>query len=71
MEVGAPFLERTRDKLRERARAIIERCPELEYYFDDPTLRDIASRVDPKAHALFSEGRHLLEGFECWITLVF
>src|ERR1700677_3399915 len=41
MEVGAP-LERTRDKLRERARAIIKRCPELEYYFD-PTLRDIAS----------------------------
>jgi hypothetical protein len=47
MEVVAPFLERTRDKLRERARAIIERCPELEYYFEDPTFRDIASRVDP------------------------
>src|ERR1700727_2289174 len=27
VEVGAPFLERTRDKLRERARAIVERCP--------------------------------------------
>ena len=39
MEVGAPFLERTRDKLLERARAIVERCPKLERYFDDPTLR--------------------------------
>ena len=47
LEVGAPFLERTRDKLRERARAIVERCPELEYYFDDPTLTDVASRADP------------------------
>jgi DNA-directed RNA polymerase specialized sigma subunit len=46
VEVGAPFLERTRDKLRERARAIVERCPELEYYFDDPTLTDVASRAD-------------------------
>ena len=35
VEVGAPFLERTRDKLEERARAIIERRPELEYYFGD------------------------------------
>jgi hypothetical protein len=35
VEVGAPFLERTRDKLKERARAIIERRPELEHYFDD------------------------------------
>jgi hypothetical protein len=47
VEVGAPFLERTRDKLRERARAIVERCPELAYYFDDPTLTDVASRPDP------------------------
>lgn len=36
VEVGAPFLERTRDKLLERARAIVERCPELIHYFDDP-----------------------------------
>jgi hypothetical protein len=35
VEVGAPFLERTRDKLLERARAIIERRPELEHYFDE------------------------------------
>jgi hypothetical protein len=35
VEVGAPFLERTRDKLLDRARAIIERYPELEHYFDD------------------------------------
>ena len=34
VEVGAPFLERTYDKLKERARSIIERRPELEYYFD-------------------------------------
>jgi hypothetical protein len=33
VELGAPFLERTRDKLKERARAIIERRPELEHYF--------------------------------------
>jgi hypothetical protein len=35
VEVGAPFLERTRDKLQERARAIIGRRPELEHYFDE------------------------------------
>jgi hypothetical protein len=35
VQVGAPFLERTQDKLKERARAIVERCPELENYFDD------------------------------------
>jgi hypothetical protein len=35
VEVGAPFLERTQDKLQERARALIERRPELAYYFDD------------------------------------
>jgi hypothetical protein len=33
VEAGAPFLKRTRDKLEERARGIIERRPELEYYF--------------------------------------
>jgi hypothetical protein len=33
VQVDAPFLERTRDKLEERARAIIERRPELEHYF--------------------------------------
>ena len=35
VEVGSPFLERTQGKLRERARAMIERRPELEGYFDD------------------------------------
>jgi hypothetical protein len=35
VEVGAPFLERTCDKLKERARALVERRPELEHYFDD------------------------------------
>ena len=34
VEVGTPFLERTQGKLQERAGAIIERCPELEGYFD-------------------------------------
>jgi hypothetical protein len=33
VEVGAPFLERTRRKLQDRARALIERRPELEYFF--------------------------------------
>jgi hypothetical protein len=45
VEVGAPFLERTRDKLLERARAIVECYPELVCYFGDPTVTDSASRV--------------------------
>jgi hypothetical protein len=35
VEVGASFLERTRDKLLERVKAITEGRPELEHYFDD------------------------------------
>ena len=35
VQVGTPFLERVQAKLQERARAIIERRPELEHYFDD------------------------------------
>jgi hypothetical protein len=35
VQVGTPFLERVQGKLQERARAIIERRPELERYFDD------------------------------------
>ena len=35
VEVGTPFLERVRCKLQERARAIIERRPDLERLFDD------------------------------------
>ena len=35
VQVGTPFLERIQGKLQERARAIIERRPELEHDFDD------------------------------------
>jgi hypothetical protein len=34
VEVATPFLERTQGKLQERARAMIERRPELDRYFD-------------------------------------
>jgi hypothetical protein len=34
VEVGTPFLKRTQGKLQERARAMIERRPELDRYFD-------------------------------------
>jgi hypothetical protein len=34
VEVGTPFLERTHRKLQERTRAMIERRPELDRYFD-------------------------------------
>jgi hypothetical protein len=35
VQVGTPFLERIHGKLQERARAIIERRPDLEHLFDD------------------------------------
>ena len=35
VEAGTPFLERVNGKLEERARAIIERRPDLERLFDD------------------------------------
>ena len=35
VEVGTPFLERVNEKLQERARAIIERRPDLERFFED------------------------------------
>lgn len=35
LEVGTPFLERVNGKLQERARAIIERRPDLERFFED------------------------------------
>jgi len=35
VEAGTPFLERVNGKLQERARAIIERRPDLERLFDD------------------------------------
>jgi hypothetical protein len=34
VEVGMPFLERTHGKLQERTRAMIERRPDLDRYFD-------------------------------------
>jgi hypothetical protein len=35
IRAGTPFLERIQDNLQERARAIIERRPDLEHFFDD------------------------------------
>jgi hypothetical protein len=35
VQVGTSFLKRTQEKLFEGARALIERRPELAYYFDD------------------------------------
>ena len=35
VRVGAPFLERIQSNLQERARAIIERRPDVEHLFDD------------------------------------
>jgi hypothetical protein len=35
VQTGTPFLERVQGKLQERARAIIERRPDLEHLFND------------------------------------
>jgi hypothetical protein len=35
VEVGTPFLERAHGKLQERARAIVERRPDLERFFEE------------------------------------
>jgi hypothetical protein len=35
VEIGTPFLQRVQGKLQERARAIIERRPDLERFFED------------------------------------
>jgi hypothetical protein len=35
VQVGTPFLERTQKNLQDRARAIIERRPDLEHLFDN------------------------------------
>jgi hypothetical protein len=35
VEVGTPFLERVNGRLQERARAIIERRPDLERFFEN------------------------------------
>jgi hypothetical protein len=34
VEFGTPFLERTHSKLQERTRAMVERRPDLDRYFD-------------------------------------
>jgi hypothetical protein len=51
VEVGAPFLERTQVKLQERARMIIERRPELEYYFEDLIPKKVDNSGEPKLKA--------------------
>jgi hypothetical protein len=48
VEMGAPFLERTQGKLRERARTIIKHRPELESYFDDFPLTEARSSNDSR-----------------------
>jgi hypothetical protein len=48
VEVGAPFLERTHDKLQERASAIIERRPELEHYFEGVVPAQACRRMTPR-----------------------
>jgi hypothetical protein len=52
VEVGVPFLERTRDKLEDRARAIIERRPELEHYFDDLESGELIREMTPRESKL-------------------
>jgi hypothetical protein len=52
VEVGAPFLERICDKLKERARAIVARRPELGYYFDDLTPAKVFREISPRVSQL-------------------
>jgi hypothetical protein len=42
VEMGVPFLDRTQGKLRERARTIIKHRPELESFFEDFPLTEVA-----------------------------
>ena len=51
VQVGAPFLERTRDKLQDRARGIIQRRPELECYFEDLIPKKVDNSCNPKLKA--------------------
>ena len=44
VEVGTPFLERVNGKLQERARAIIERRPDLERFFRKLKAEDLPPR---------------------------
>jgi hypothetical protein len=59
--VGTPFLERANDKPQERARAIIERRPDLERFFENGPLGSGAGRanveVDKRARGKRSAGR--------------
>jgi hypothetical protein len=51
VQVGTPFLERTQDKLQDRARGIIERRPELECYFEDLIPNKVDNSCNPKLKA--------------------
>jgi hypothetical protein len=48
VEVAAPFLDRTHDKLKERARALVERRAELACYFDDLISAKLGSGDDSR-----------------------
>jgi hypothetical protein len=52
VEVGAPFLERTYCKLQERARAIIDRRPDLGHYFRNEVLVEAVD--DPREGKLIA-----------------
>jgi hypothetical protein len=52
VEVGAPLLERTYDKLKERARSIIERRPELEDYFGNLIPAKAFREITPRESQL-------------------
>jgi hypothetical protein len=51
VQVGTPFLERTQDKLQDRARGIIQRRPELECYFEDLIPKKVDNSCNPKLKA--------------------
>ncbi len=47
VRVGASFPKRTQVKLQQRAKAIINRCPELKHYFDDLTSAEWIREITP------------------------
>jgi hypothetical protein len=60
VEVGAPFLERTQGKLRERVRTIIKHRPELESYFEDVPLTETpSSNASPEAKLIAALEAHM------------
>jgi hypothetical protein len=60
VEVGAPFLERTRGKLRERVRTIIKQRPELASYFADlPLTETPSSNASPEAKLIAALEAHM------------